>query len=69
MEDEWQVPNLTESVSVAEDGIRDPKRGLVGSEMCIRDRHKHMRFYALQEGLLPPAKTFPFPVRVLNVHG
>ena len=37
-----------------------------GEEMCIRDS---MRFYALLQGLLPPAKTFPLPEGVLKVHG
>ena len=31
------------------------------------DLHKRMRFYALQEGLLPPVKTFPLPEGVLKV--
>jgi hypothetical protein len=31
------------------------------------DLHRHMKFYALQEGLLPPAKTFPLPEGVLKV--
>jgi hypothetical protein len=29
--------------------------------------HKHMRFYALLQGLLPPAKTFPLSEGVLKV--
>jgi hypothetical protein len=35
----------------------------------LSDLHKHMRFYALLQELLPPAKTFPFPARVLKFHG
>ena len=34
---------------------------------CESRPHKHMRFYALLQGLLPPAKTFPLPEGVLNV--
>ena len=33
----------------------------------LSDLHKHMRFYALPEELLPPAKTFPLPEGVLRV--
>jgi hypothetical protein len=33
----------------------------------LSDLHKHMRFYALPEGLLPPAKTFPLPEGILKV--
>jgi hypothetical protein len=31
------------------------------------DLHRRMRFYALEEGLLPPVKTFPLPEGVLKV--
>ena len=36
VEDEWQVPNLTESVSVAEDGIRDHSRWLEFRRVLFR---------------------------------
>ena len=32
------------------------------------DLHRRMRFYALEEGLLPPVKTSPLPEGVLKVH-
>ena len=36
--EKYNLPKLNEEE--AEDGIRDHLLGLVGSEMCIRDRYK-----------------------------
>ena len=47
--------------------------GFIGGEQYTfwngvsSDLHRRMRFYALQEGLLPPVKTFPLPEGVLKV--
>ena len=47
--------------------LRSDMQMVFQDPMASLNPHKHMRFYASLQVLLPPGKTFPFPARVLKV--